>query len=90
MLVSLQSYVRDRLMARLKEATEEIASSQQKFDQSDARYESLKSVYNALEREQSDLHNHINMLDEQLGEGKTELLDLKVQLDVKETELEQI
>lgn len=48
------------------------------MDQADARYESLKAVYNALEREKSDLHEHLNMLDEQLGESKMELLGVKV------------
>ena len=56
-----------------------------KLNQADARYESLKSVFIALEREKADLHNHVNLLDEQLGERQTQIFELKGQIDVKES-----
>ena len=52
--------------------------------------ESLKSVQEALEREKVDLQDQAEQLDEALIESRTELLQVKGQVEVQETTIEEL
>lgn len=75
-------HLQEKLEQQEKTLNDGTARSEERLHAAEAMIESLKSVQDALEREKADLHNQAEQLDEELIQTRTEMLEIKGQLEV--------